>query len=101
MAPKRNIFGQIRARHNGKRGVAGSPGAWVSKSVNMSKENIAETVGNKGAENRSGDIAEERCITKHVGVNAKVRRKLERLDLRTGSLLLSKVKRRKGRSNRE
>ena len=52
-------------------------------------------------EHRIGDITKERLVTEHMGVNTKMRRKLESLDFRTGNLLLSQVKRGKGRSDRE
>ena len=100
-APKGNIFGQMRPDIMGREEPAGSPGAWVNKSVNMLKENMSETLRNKGTKYGSEDITEERRVTKHVGVNTKMRRKLESLELRTGSLLLSQLKRRKGRCNRE
>ena len=82
MAPEGNIFGKVRPDITGREEPVGSPGAWVSKSVNTLKENMAETLWDKGAK-KSGDITEERCVTKYVGVNAKVRRNLESLDLRT------------------
>ena len=69
--------------------------------MNMLKEDMLESLWNKGAEHRSGDITKERRVPEHVGANTKMRRKLESLYLRTGNLLLSQVKRRKGRSDRE
>ena len=39
-APKGNIFGQMRPDIMGREEPAGSPGAWVNKSVNMLKENM-------------------------------------------------------------
>ena len=66
----------------------------------VEREHVGD-FGEPGAKNRSGDITEERCVSEHVGVNMKMRRKLESLYLRTGNLLLSQVKRRKGRIDRE
>ena len=64
---RENILGQVRPDVTEREELAGSLGAWVSKSMNMLKENMSETLWNSGAKNRSGDIAEERCVTKHVG----------------------------------
>ena len=100
-APQGHIFGQMRLDITGRVEPAGSPGAGVSKAMNMLKEDMSETLRNKGAKHGSGDLTEERRVTEYVGVNTKMRRKLESLDLRTGNLLLSQVKRRKGRSDRE
>ena len=100
-APQGHIFGQMRPDITGRVEPAGSPGAGVSKAMDMLKKDRSETLRNKRAKNGSGDITEERRVPEHVGVNTKVRRKLESLYLRTGNLLLSQVKRRKGRSDRE
>ena len=101
LAPEGNIFGLVRPDVAGREEPAGSRGARVSKSMNMLKENMSETLGNQGAKNRSGNIAKERLVAKQVGVDAKGRRSFESLDLRTQHLLLSKVERRKGRSDWE
>ena len=100
-APQGYIFGQMRPDITGREEPAGSPGARMSKAMNMLKKDMSETLRNKRAKNGSGDITEERRVPERVGVNTKMRRKLESLDLRTGNLLLSQVKRRKGRSDRE
>ena len=101
MAPHGYIFGQMRPDITGREEPAGSPGARVSKAMNMLKKDMSETLRNKRAKNGSGDITKERRVPEHVGANKKMRRKLESLYLRTGNLLLSQVKRRKGRSDRE
>ena len=85
----------------GREEPAGSPGARVSEAMNMLKEDMSKTLRNKRAKNGSGDITKERRGPEHVGANMKMRRKLESLYLRTGNLLLSQVKRRKGRSDRK
>ena len=67
---------------------------------NVEREHVGD-FGEPGAKNRSGDITEERGVTKHMGVDAKGRRSFESLDLRTQHLLLGKVERRKERSDWE
>ena len=99
--PPGHIFGQMRPDITGREESAGSLGAGLSEAMNMLKEDMLESLWNKGAEHGSGDITKERRVTEHVGVNTKMRRKLESLDFRTGNLLLSQVKRGKGRSDRE
>ena len=100
-APQGYIFGQMRPDITGREEPAGSPGARVSKAMNMLKKDMSESLRNKRAKNGSGDITQERRVPEHVGANTKMRRKLESLYLRTGNLLLSLVKRRKGRSDRK
>ena len=96
-APQGYIFGQMRPDITGREEPAGSP----SKAMNMLKKDMSETLRNERAKNGSGDITKERRVPEHVGANTKMRRKLESLYLRTGNLLLSQVKRRKGRSDKK
>ena len=72
-APQGYIFGQMRPDITGREEPAGSPGARVSKAMNMLKEDVSETLRNKRAKNVAG--------------NTKMRRKLESLDLRTRNLV--------------
>ena len=43
---RENILGQVRPDVTEREELAGSLGAWVSKSVNMLKENMSETLWN-------------------------------------------------------
>ena len=98
---ERNIFGQVRPHIAGEEEPVGSSSARVSKAMHMLKENMSEALGNQRMENGSGDEAEERSVTNHVGEDAKSSRSHESLYLRTQHLLLSKVKGRKGRVDGE